>query len=84
MDLSWLSAILVGAGCLALGYCIGARYPAPFFMSARLTKGSVLVSSGNKNNRDKPKDPLEIEKLADLLGNFKMVINLSLFLSYCL
>ncbi|KAF3432656.1 hypothetical protein FNV43_RR23758 [Rhamnella rubrinervis] len=74
MDLSWLSAILVGAGCLALGYCIGARYPAPFFMSARLAKGSALVSTDNKNKKYKPKDPLEIEKLADLLGNFKMVL----------
>lgn len=75
MDLSWLSAILVGAGCLALGYCIGVRFPAPIFISARLAKGRALVSSGNK----KTKDPLEIEKLADLLDDFKMVLNFSFF-----
>ncbi|XP_015878517.3 uncharacterized protein LOC107414835 [Ziziphus jujuba] len=77
MDLSWLSAILVGAGCLALGYCIGARFPAPIFISASLAKGNALVSdssSGNRNNKDRPKDPLEIEKLADLFDDFKMVL----------
>ena len=76
MDLTFLSAVLVGAGCLALGYYIGARYPGHVFISTRLTKDSAVVGNGKKKN--KPKEPLEIEKLADILEDFKMVWSLSL------
>jgi PTH2 family peptidyl-tRNA hydrolase len=80
MDLTFLSAILVGAGCLALGYYIGARYPARIFISTRLSKDTAVVGNGKKN--DKPKEPLEIENLADILEDFKMVsLSLSLSLS---
>ncbi|XP_035540562.1 peptidyl-tRNA hydrolase 2, mitochondrial-like isoform X2 [Juglans regia] len=72
MDLALLSAVLVGAGCLALGYYIGARYPARIFISARLNKDSAVV--GNRKKKDKPKEPLEIEQLADILEDFKMVL----------
>lgn len=71
MDLALLSAVLVGAGCLALGYYIGARYPARIFISARLNKDSAVA--GNRKKKDKPKEPLEIEQLADILEDFKMV-----------
>ncbi|KMT16695.1 hypothetical protein BVRB_3g049790 [Beta vulgaris subsp. vulgaris] len=71
MALTWLSAILVGAGCLALGYYFGARHPAQFFVSATSSKDSV-TSSGSKKKR--AQDPLEIEKLADILQDFKMVL----------
>ncbi|XWS57374.1 hypothetical protein CRYUN_Cryun09bG0168900 [Craigia yunnanensis] len=69
MDLSWLSAILVGAGCLALGYCIGRRRPACLFLSSRGAKYTTL-SRANK----KKKEPFEFEKLADILEDFKMVL----------
>ncbi|KAE8077479.1 hypothetical protein FH972_016039 [Carpinus fangiana] len=72
MDLTLLSAILVGAGCLALGYYIGARYPARIFISARLPEDIAVDGNGKKN--DKPKVALEIEKLADILEDFKMVL----------
>ncbi|XWS42873.1 hypothetical protein CRYUN_Cryun16bG0051700 [Craigia yunnanensis] len=70
MDLSWLSAILVGAGCLALGYCIGRRHPACLFLSLRGPKDATI----SKANKKKTKEPFEIEKLADILEDFKMVL----------
>lgn len=72
MDMTWLSAILVGAGCLALGYLMGARYPARVFLSARVAKDLPVVVNGNKKNR--AKQPLEIERLAEILEDFKMVL----------
>ncbi|MBA0608588.1 hypothetical protein Godav_020786 [Gossypium davidsonii] len=69
VDLSWLSAILVGAGCLALGYCIGRHRPTCLFLSSRGAKDTT-ISKVNK----KIKEPLEIEKLADILEDFKMVL----------
>ncbi|CAK9138427.1 unnamed protein product [Ilex paraguariensis] len=72
MDMTWLSAILIGAGCLALGYLIGTRYPARLFLSARFVKRTAVVADGEKKN--KVKQPLEIEKLADIIEDFKMVL----------
>lgn len=74
MDLSWLSAILVGAGCLAIGYCIGSLRPSFIFLT---TKKDLKDADVKKS---KAKEPLEIEKLADILDDFKMVTSLfSLF-----
>ncbi|XP_021283387.1 peptidyl-tRNA hydrolase 2, mitochondrial isoform X1 [Herrania umbratica] len=70
MDFSWLSTILVGAGCLALGYCIGKRRPACLFFSSRGAKDTTISKANNKNT----KEPFEIEKLADILEDFKMVL----------
>ncbi|PON77537.1 Peptidyl-tRNA hydrolase, PTH [Parasponia andersonii] len=72
MDLSWLSAFLVGAGCLALGYFVGASYPATIFFNPRKPKDTTLVST--KKKKDNPKEPFEIEKLADILDDFKMIL----------
>lgn len=72
MDLTWLSAILVGAGCLALGYLIGTRHPARFLVSATLAKDTAVVGDANKKNQFQKLD--EIEKLADILEDFKMVL----------
>ncbi|KAG8647924.1 hypothetical protein MANES_09G126350v8 [Manihot esculenta] len=72
MDLRWLSAILVGAGCLALGYCIGSHRPAFIFLRTKVAKDDTLFGNGNKKN--KSKEPLEIEKLADILDDFKMIL----------
>ena len=68
--MAWFSALLVGAGCFALGYLICARYPSRLFRSTRVAKETSVVDA-NKNNWSKP--PLEIEKLADILEDFKMV-----------
>ncbi|XP_043702669.1 peptidyl-tRNA hydrolase 2, mitochondrial-like [Telopea speciosissima] len=62
MDLSWISALLVGAGCLALGYLIGTRRHTQFLASARENVASAVAESH------------EIEKLADILEDFKMVL----------
>ncbi|XP_011007177.1 PREDICTED: peptidyl-tRNA hydrolase 2, mitochondrial-like isoform X2 [Populus euphratica] len=77
MDLSWLSAILVGACCLALGYCIGTRRPFCFFLRltpkvVRDTDTNPSSHHGNKNINSK--EPLETDKLADILDDFKMVL----------
>ncbi|KAA8533471.1 hypothetical protein F0562_031095 [Nyssa sinensis] len=71
MDMTWLSAILVGAGCLALGYLIGVRHPTRLFVSGRVAKDSAIV---DRKKTDRLKPPLEIEKLADILEDFKMVV----------
>lgn len=77
MGLGWVGAILVGAGWLALGYCFGARYPpARILVSARrLAKQKAVASDDNGKNKNKKKikDPLDVEKLADILQDFKMV-----------
>lgn len=72
MDLSWLSAILVGAGCLALGYYIGKRHRGHLCVSIPSTNEIAGVKDGKKRNR--LQQPLEIEKLADILEDFKMVL----------
>lgn len=75
MGLGWVGAILVGAGWLALGYCFGARYPpARILVSARrLAKQKAVASDDNGKKKKKIKDPLDVEKLADILQDFKMV-----------
>ncbi|CAB4271755.1 unnamed protein product [Prunus armeniaca] len=67
---------LIVAGWLALGYCFGARYPpARIVLSARLAKKTALANDTNGNNKKKKnKDPLEIDNLADILQDFKMVL----------
>ncbi|KAI5657389.1 hypothetical protein M9H77_26182 [Catharanthus roseus] len=72
IDMTWLSALLLGAGCLALGYLIGARHSARLFLSPRVSKDTDITSNGKKKNQ--VKQPLEIEKLADILEDFKMVL----------
>ncbi|XP_004307859.1 PREDICTED: peptidyl-tRNA hydrolase 2, mitochondrial [Fragaria vesca subsp. vesca] len=88
MGLGWVGAILVGAGWLALGYCFGARYPPARILvsarAARLAKHKAAAASDgdgngkknkNKNKKnDKISDPLDVEKLADILEDFKMVL----------
>ncbi|KAJ0014313.1 hypothetical protein Pint_21050 [Pistacia integerrima] len=74
MYLTWLSTIIVGAGCLALGYCIGTR-PAFIFVSARKAKAAAVAAAvAIENKKNKAKKPFEIEKLADILDDFKMVL----------
>ncbi|CAL1407880.1 unnamed protein product [Linum trigynum] len=70
MDWSWLPSMLLGAGCVALGYCIGSRRLVFAILRPKLGNGSSGKSSGKR----KSKEPLEIEKLADILEDFKMVL----------
>nr|DAD46395.1 TPA_asm: hypothetical protein HUJ06_016332 [Nelumbo nucifera] len=65
MDLSWLSAFLVGAGCLALGYLTGTRHRA----HSIVVKQNPAAFAVDRN-----KGPLDIEKLADIVEDFKMVL----------
>ena len=83
-ELNWwiwagLVPILVGAGCLALGYCIGTRRPFCFFLRltpkvVRDTNTNPSSHHGNKNNNSK--EPFETDKLADILDDFKMVTHI--------
>lgn len=59
MDLTWLSALIVGA---ALGFCIGTR-----------RSKAVVAADNNGDIKTQSKGALEIEKLADILDDFKMV-----------
>ncbi|KAF4393356.1 hypothetical protein CsatB_009984 [Cannabis sativa] len=75
MDLSWLSAILVGAGCLAMGYFVGTSNPGTNFLSTRSIKDTTaLVSTRTNKKKDNPKDPFEIENLVDNFEDFKMIL----------
>lgn len=74
MDLTLLNAILLGAGCLAFGFFIGSQYPLRFLASARLAKMSS-VADGKDKKKKNTKKPLEIEDLAGILDDFKMVIS---------
>nr|GMC58058.1 peptidyl-tRNA hydrolase 2, mitochondrial-like [Ipomoea batatas] len=72
IDMAWLSAVLLGAGCLALGYLIGARHSARIFLSTRASEEANIVVDGKKKKG--AKQPLEVEKLADILEDFKLVL----------
>ncbi|KAL2556532.1 Peptidyl-tRNA hydrolase II (PTH2) family protein [Forsythia ovata] len=72
IDMTWFNALLLGAGCLALGYLIGARHSVRVFLSPRVSKDAEAVVDGKSKKRGK--QPLEIEKLADILEDFKMVL----------
>lgn len=73
MAVTWISAILVGAGCLALGFFIGARKPGRKFLLTKAAEAAAMVDA-NKKSRAKTKPPLEIEKLAEIIEDFKMVL----------
>ncbi|GAB2293885.1 hypothetical protein Dimus_028096 [Dionaea muscipula] len=70
IDIAWLGAVLVGAGCFALGYYIGLRRHAQSLIST--PKAKDLHAKGN-NKKGIPQI-LEVERLADILENFKMVL----------
>lgn len=81
MEMSWLSAILVGAGYLALGYFIGSRKNFIFSQKFSFSKdkdASLLnddkKNKQKKNTKPKIKDQLEVEQLADILEDFKMIL----------
>jgi len=78
IDMAWLSAMLLGAGCLALGYIIGMRHSSPTFLSNRASGDTETIIDGKK--RKGAKQPLEVERLADILEDFKMV-SLNIYVS---
>lgn len=79
IDMAWLSAIILGAGCLALGYIIGVRHSSRTSLSNKASGGTETLVDGKKKKGVKP--PLEVERLAEILEDFKMVSSL---LSPCL
>ncbi|KAI3457864.1 hypothetical protein Pfo_014527 [Paulownia fortunei] len=71
IEMTWLSAFLIGAGCFALGCLIGARHSSRG--AFRLSKDAGITDDGRKKN-NRGKQPLEVEKLADIIEDFKMVL----------
>lgn len=79
MDVSWLNALLLGAGCLALGYLIATRRltrrslsPPPSALDDSSDgQGQMMMMMKKKKQQQ---EPLEIEKLAEILEDFKMVL----------
>lgn len=70
IEMTWLSAFLIGAGCFALGCLIGLRRSSR--AARRSSKGAEVNEEGRKKvNRGKPL--LEVEKLAEIIDDFKMV-----------
>ncbi|XP_055800876.1 uncharacterized protein LOC129870219 isoform X2 [Solanum dulcamara] len=59
-------------GCLALGYIIGIRHSSRTFLSNRASGDTETVIDGKK--RKGFKQPLEFERLAEILEDFKMVL----------
>lgn len=72
IDMAWLSAIILGAGCLALGYIIGVRHSSRTSLSNKASGDTETLIDGKKKKGVKP--PLEVERLAEILENFKMVL----------
>ncbi|MCD7465769.1 hypothetical protein HAX54_001878, partial [Datura stramonium] len=72
IDMAWLSSILLGAGCLALGYIIGVRHSSRTLLSNRASSETETLIDGKK--RKEVKQPLEVERLAEILEDFKMVL----------
>ncbi|XP_025884355.1 uncharacterized protein [Solanum lycopersicum] len=72
IDMTWLSAMLLGAGCLALGYIIGMRHSSRTFLSNRASGDTETLIDGKK--RKGAKQPFEVERLAEILEDFKMVL----------
>ncbi|CAN4093685.1 unnamed protein product [Withania somnifera] len=72
IDMAWLSAILLGAGCVALGYIFGVRHSSLTFISKRASSDIETIIDGKK--RKGVKQPLEVERLAEILEDFKMVL----------
>ncbi|KAK6155418.1 hypothetical protein DH2020_009666 [Rehmannia glutinosa] len=71
IEMTWLSAFLIGAGCFALGCLIGARYSSR--AAFRLSKDVEITDDRRKKNT-RSKQPLEVEKLAEIIEDFKMVL----------
>ncbi|KAG9155753.1 hypothetical protein Leryth_004005 [Lithospermum erythrorhizon] len=72
IDMTWISAFILGAGCLALGYLAGSRRSVRFSSFLKASKGGNAAVEGNKKKA--VKHALEVEKLADILEDFKMVL----------
>ncbi|RWR72133.1 peptidyl-tRNA hydrolase 2, mitochondrial [Cinnamomum micranthum f. kanehirae] len=81
MDVSWLNALLLGAGCLALGYLIATRRLTRRSLSPPPPPSALDDSSDGQGQmmmmmkkKKQQQEPLEIEKLAEILEDFKMVL----------
>lgn len=71
-DMAWLGAFFLGASCLAIAYLFGAWHSAHLFLSRRASGEAGIVADLNKKKASK--QSLEIENLAEILEDFKMVL----------
>lgn len=71
-EMAWLGAFLIGATCFALGCLIGVRRPSR--AAFRLSKDSEIADEGRKKSNRGGKQPFEVEKLAEIIEDFKMVL----------
>lgn len=79
IEMTWLSALLIGAGCFALGCLIGARRSS---RAAFIASKDAEINDGGRKKVNRGKPPLEVEKLAEIIDDFKMV--LFKFLFFCM
>ncbi|PIN23511.1 peptidyl-tRNA hydrolase [Handroanthus impetiginosus] len=70
IGMAWLSAFLIGAGCFALGCLIGVGQSS---RGASRSKETEITDDGKKKN-NLVKQHFEVEKLADIIEDFKMVL----------
>ncbi|CAM8991893.1 unnamed protein product [Rhodiola kirilowii] len=74
--MTWLSTVIIGAGCLAFGFYIGKCCPNILLSLKSTAKGAAAAAAAAADTKKKHKSkvPLEIEKLADIIEDFKMVL----------
>lgn len=65
IDLTWPKMLAFGAGCLGVGYILGRRFMLPFLSKAAI---DALPPYDGKS------DIHEIEKIAEVMDDFKMVL----------
>uniref|UniRef100_A0A7N0TBF7 peptidyl-tRNA hydrolase n=1 Tax=Kalanchoe fedtschenkoi TaxID=63787 RepID=A0A7N0TBF7_KALFE len=75
MDITLLTTVLIGAGCGAFGFFIGKCCQNIVSSSKSTVNGAAAAATDTRSKKiNKSKMPLEIEKLADILEDFKMVL----------
>ncbi|KAL3837959.1 hypothetical protein ACJIZ3_022550 [Penstemon smallii] len=74
IDMSWLSAFVMGTVCLALGCIIGSRHSSRFIGVSKEIETVDDEQKQKKKSNSRGKSPLEVEKLAEIFEDFKMVL----------
>ncbi|CAA0813108.1 Peptidyl-tRNA hydrolase II (PTH2) family protein [Striga hermonthica] len=71
VGMAWFSALLIGAGCFAIGLLFGSRRSS---RSSALFPTNAEIDGDSRKKNARSKQPLEVEKLADIIEDFKMVL----------
>ncbi|CAA0814473.1 Peptidyl-tRNA hydrolase II (PTH2) family protein [Striga hermonthica] len=71
VGMAWVSALLIGAGCFAIGLLFGSRRSS---RSSALFPTKAEIDGDIRKKNTPRKQPLEVEKLADIIEDFKMVL----------